>query len=373
MTKLENYEKSGINYWLGGNKRKLGRLIYHKPLEKNPDSNKNVLIRKLYLIVKVDLISTDTFRRAMLFILCLAISGSIIHHFFYMHMKSDGLIIETIAFLNAFSYSILLFFIPFGYILFFGYNRFLRWFYNIIDDDIKNISLPKIIEFLQAYNFLTEYSKNFKNKDVEILLKYRKMLSDNFINSYEYKEKENELLKKIMISENYLITPFKKFANFRGRASRAEYWGFYFVNTALFILIALAYETFKIQLLQINLFPFLVVSSFIYGCLMLIPSISLNVRRLHDIGLSGWYIVCYIIPIFGQFFSIFVSFKSGTTTPNVYGISKRSMYYRYKNKLDRNMSGQIDYAINRIEGLLKDNRIDHNEYAIIRSDLVQML
>jgi hypothetical protein len=49
------------------------------------------------------------------------------------------------------------------------------------------------------------------------------------------------------------------------------------------------------------------------------------------------------------------------------------MYYRYKNKLDRNMSGQIDYAINRIEGLLKDNRIDHNEYAIIRSDLVQML
>ncbi|MBE6293284.1 MAG: DUF805 domain-containing protein [Bacteroidales bacterium] len=69
---------------------------------------------------------------------------------------------------------------------------------------------------------------------------------------------------------------FSNYANFSGRARRSEYW--YFV---LFSLI-------------IGLIP---IVNLIVGLISIIPSIAVCVRRLHDIGKSGWWLLLCLIPI----------------------------------------------------------------------------
>ena len=69
---------------------------------------------------------------------------------------------------------------------------------------------------------------------------------------------------------------FSNYANFSGRARRSEYW--YFV---LFSLI-------------IGLIP---IVNLIVGLISIIPGIAVCVRRLHDIGKSGWWLLLCLIPI----------------------------------------------------------------------------
>lgn len=71
---------------------------------------------------------------------------------------------------------------------------------------------------------------------------------------------------------------FSNYANFSGRARRSEYWYF-----ALFLLI-------------ISLIP---IVNLIVGLISIIPSIAVSVRRLHDIGKSGWWLLLFLIPIIG--------------------------------------------------------------------------
>jgi uncharacterized membrane protein YhaH (DUF805 family) len=86
-----------------------------------------------------------------------------------------------------------------------------------------------------------------------------------------------------MMFKEYLKA-WKNSFNFKGRASRNEYWG--------------SVLTFIIILNIIVLFP---VSILIKGALylvLLIPFISLTLRRFHDVGISGWWaLVCYILCI----------------------------------------------------------------------------
>lgn len=89
--------------------------------------------------------------------------------------------------------------------------------------------------------------------------------------------------KKMSMSDAIRIC-FKKYQNTKGRASRSEYWWFYlfciFLNIIACI-IDLAIEE--------SIFTNLV------GILLICPSITVGVRRLHDIGKSGWYL---LIPIY---------------------------------------------------------------------------
>ncbi len=86
----------------------------------------------------------------------------------------------------------------------------------------------------------------------------------------------------------------KKYADFSGRASRSEFWFFY-----LFILIG----SILTIIADVNMFS----HSFdawgpvnsIYQLLVIVPSLAVSARRLHDTNKSGWYILFSIIPILG--------------------------------------------------------------------------
>ena len=73
-----------------------------------------------------------------------------------------------------------------------------------------------------------------------------------------------------------------KYANFKGRASRSEFWFFY-----LFLVIGYA---ITISTIFISIKLFIGIMS-IFVLAMIIPSLAVTVRRLHDINKSGWFIL----------------------------------------------------------------------------------
>lgn len=102
----------------------------------------------------------------------------------------------------------------------------------------------------------------------------------------------------------YFIEAFtKNYVNFKGRARRKEYWGF----TLFYALIFAILGTFAFT--GIGAILFLVVF-----VVTLPPSISLTVRRLHDINLSGWftlYMLIMLIPVIGEAIAIIISIVIG--------------------------------------------------------------
>lgn len=102
----------------------------------------------------------------------------------------------------------------------------------------------------------------------------------------------------------YFIEAFtKNYVNFKGRSRRKEYWGFTLFYALIFaILGAFAFT-------GIGVILFLVVF-----VVTLPPSISLTVRRLHDINLSGWftlYMLIMLIPVIGEGIAIIISIVIG--------------------------------------------------------------
>ena len=109
----------------------------------------------------------------------------------------------------------------------------------------------------------------------------------------------------------YFIGAIKQYATFSGRARRKEYWMFY-----------LFYMIFYITLAVIDgVFGTIFLSS-IFALALLIPSISIAARRLHDTGRSGWWQLIILIPIIGAIVLIvFLAQDSGDE--NEYGISPK--------------------------------------------------
>jgi uncharacterized membrane protein YhaH (DUF805 family) len=88
---------------------------------------------------------------------------------------------------------------------------------------------------------------------------------------------------------NWYLDVLKKYAVFQGRARRKEYWMFVLFNILAGILL-LIIDIF------IGLFGML---SFIYSVGVIIPSLAVCVRRLHDTGRTGWWILIGLIPLIG--------------------------------------------------------------------------
>jgi len=92
---------------------------------------------------------------------------------------------------------------------------------------------------------------------------------------------------------NLYVEVMRKYAVFQGRARRKEYWMFFLIN--FLIAFALGFATgFLGTLLGLNASTTNAVSS-IYGLAVFIPGLAVGVRRMHDIGRSGWWILFPIV------------------------------------------------------------------------------
>ncbi len=109
-----------------------------------------------------------------------------------------------------------------------------------------------------------------------------------------------------------VIKALQPYFNFEGRARRSEYWWFVLANFCASIVLS-----FLGNLIN---FPWLTT---ILSLALLIPSLGLTARRLHDIGKSGWMMLISIIPIVGAILLIIWCAKDGDPQPNQYGPSTK--------------------------------------------------
>ena len=104
---------------------------------------------------------------------------------------------------------------------------------------------------------------------------------------------------------------FRNYARFSGRSSRAEYWWWFAVSTIVGITwLALAsnspsavvhYDDGSYSLPDVGpVDGMLLASMAVWLLAVAIPTLALTVRRLHDANLSGWMILLYFVPIFGD-------------------------------------------------------------------------
>ena len=93
----------------------------------------------------------------------------------------------------------------------------------------------------------------------------------------------------------WMLMPLRRYAEFSGRSRRKEYWMF----TLFVVLVSLALMAIEMAVGIAEMFgagggPL----SLIFSLATLIPSISVSVRRLHDIDRSGWWLLGPIVPLF---------------------------------------------------------------------------
>jgi uncharacterized membrane protein YhaH (DUF805 family) len=106
----------------------------------------------------------------------------------------------------------------------------------------------------------------------------------------------------------YLKVVRDNYANFSGRARRKEYWMFFLLNT-IFIYALAFISGALVAVTESSVFMFIYVA---YAFGVLIPSIGVGVRRMHDVGKSGWYL---LIPIY----SFILAVTEGEKGANQYG------------------------------------------------------
>jgi uncharacterized membrane protein YhaH (DUF805 family) len=99
-----------------------------------------------------------------------------------------------------------------------------------------------------------------------------------------------------------------KYATFSGRSSRAAYWWFYLFAVLVFIAAVIIDVALK-------------TGGIVYGLsvlALLLPNLAVTVRRLHDIGRSGWWFLISIVPLIG-FIVMLVFTLQRSDGPNQWG------------------------------------------------------
>lgn len=121
-------------------------------------------------------------------------------------------------------------------------------------------------------------------------------------------------IKNLSYVDNFKHTVMGNFANFKGRASRSEYWRFYGIT----IVIAGIINVLSALFMNTALASVFGLISMAYNVAILLPSIGLGVRRLHDVGKSGWMLLISLVP-FGIIYVIYLLAQKGDEGDNQYG------------------------------------------------------
>ena len=105
---------------------------------------------------------------------------------------------------------------------------------------------------------------------------------------------------------NWYLVVLKKYAEFNGRARRSEYWYFVLFNTIISVVLAAIGYAANTSILR-----------GLYSLAVLLPSIAVGVRRMHDVGKSGWFV---LVPIY----NLILACTEGDSGENEYGPDPKS-------------------------------------------------
>ncbi len=113
----------------------------------------------------------------------------------------------------------------------------------------------------------------------------------------------------------------KKYADFTGRARRAEYWWFVLINFV--VMFSLLVLTIILSGSNDSLTGLGGIIYAVYALGVILPSLAVTVRRLHDMGKSGWMLLIGLIPFVGLIILLVFYFTDGEPGANQYGPSPK--------------------------------------------------
>lgn len=114
---------------------------------------------------------------------------------------------------------------------------------------------------------------------------------------------------------NWYLAALKKYAEFSGRARRKEYWMFLLFNLIFSIVLALLDQLLGTVNKDIGLGVF----GGLYSLAVLLPGLALSVRRLHDVGKRGWWLLLALIPLIGGIWLFVLTVTDSQPGANQYG------------------------------------------------------
>lgn len=117
----------------------------------------------------------------------------------------------------------------------------------------------------------------------------------------------------------WYVKVLKNYVGFEGRARRKEYWMFILFHFIICLVLSI--------LEWIIFLPGILTG--LYGLAVLLPSLAVSVRRLHDTGKSGWWILISLIPVIGTIILIVYLCDSSDEGENQYGPSPLILQNHY--------------------------------------------
>ncbi len=105
----------------------------------------------------------------------------------------------------------------------------------------------------------------------------------------------------------------RQYATFSGRAQRSEYWWWALFNTLVIGALVLSSGVAGADAAAQDMIAGVAV------LVLLLPSLAVTVRRLHDIGRSGWWVLIGVVPVVGSIILLVFAMLPGTLGPNRFG------------------------------------------------------
>lgn len=115
---------------------------------------------------------------------------------------------------------------------------------------------------------------------------------------------------------NWYLKVLRQYVDFKGRARRKEYWTFVLFNILFGIGCAILDGGLGLSFDE-NLYYGPIYG--LYSLVMFLPSLAVGVRRLHDIGKSGWMLLIVLIPIIGVIWLLVLLVTDSQPGENAYG------------------------------------------------------
>ena len=118
----------------------------------------------------------------------------------------------------------------------------------------------------------------------------------------------------------WYIKVLKQFSDFKTRARRKEYWMFTLFSILISGILNLIDTNLGTEFNNgIGLF------GGIYSLLILVPSLAVGVRRLHDEGKSGWMLLVALIPLIGAIWLLILFCKDSQLQENKWGVNPKEI------------------------------------------------
>jgi len=114
---------------------------------------------------------------------------------------------------------------------------------------------------------------------------------------------------------NWFLLALKKYAIFSGRSRRSEFWYFVLFYLIIYFVLALL-DGFTGTFDSDSGMGLL---SGLFALALIIPNLSVTVRRLHDTNRSGWWVLLCLVPLIGQIVLIVFMAKNGDVGENRFG------------------------------------------------------